>query len=188
MKTFSQLIQGIVHTVFKELKEECDHTVDVNIATRKITITANNNTPLTLQLWSTSKIKHDIKGFKDYIKNEIQKELGKPSYASLYLASLVDGIAFSEVGLSMVNVKSFLDDNTFSFYATRAQFKFFEKLNKDKVTVEKVVALEIPEGDIRPNQLGVPMPITVTETATTATEPTVPTLPINFNNFINHVI
>ena len=129
MKTFSQLIQGILHTVFKELKEECDHTVDVNIATRKIIITANNNTPLTLQLWSTSKIKHDIKGFKDYIKMEIQKELGKPSYASLYLACLGNRIAFSEVGLSMVNVKSFLDDNTFSFYATRAQFKFFEKLN-----------------------------------------------------------
>ena len=133
MKTFSQLIQGIVHTVFKELKEECDHTVDVNIATRKITITANNNTPLTLQLWSTSKIKHDIKGFKDYIKMEIQKELGKPSYASLYLACLGNRIAFSEVGLSMVNVKSFLDDNTFSFYATRAQFEFFEKLNISKI-------------------------------------------------------
>ncbi len=187
MKTFSQLIRGLVYTAFKELNEECDLNAYVNSAKNTVLVFANNNPHFTIALWSTSKIKHDIKGFKDYIKNEIQKELGKPSYASLYLACLGNGIAFSEVGLFNIKVKSFLDDNTFSFYATREGFAFFEKLNKGKVTVEKVVALEIPEGDIRPRPLGVPMPITVTETATTATEPTVPTLPINFNNFIQRI-
>lgn len=185
MKTLSQFATALVYTAFKELKEECDLTVDVNMATRRIAITANNNIPIFIGLLSSSKIKHDIKGFKDYIKNEIQKELGKPSYASLYLASLVDGVQIREVGLSMIKVKSILDDMTFSLYANRAQLATFEKLNKGKVTVEKVVALEIPEGDKYMRQLGVPE--TFAETATTATEPTVPTLPTNFNNFIQRI-
>lgn len=184
MKTFSQLIQGLVHTAFRELKEECDLNVDVNVDKKIVKVFANNNPPLTFPLWATSKIKHDLKGFKDYIKNEIQKELIKPSYASLYLASLVDGIILNEVNLFDIKVKSFLNEYTFSFYADRARFAVFEKLNKDIVTLEKVVALEIPEGDrLRP--FGVPE--TLTETAPTTTEPTVPTLPTNFNNFIQRI-
>jgi hypothetical protein len=185
MKTFSQLIQGLVHTAFRELKEECDLNVDVNVDKKIVKVFANNNPPLTVRLWATSKIKHDLKGFKDYIKNEIQKELIKPSYASLYLASLVDGTMLNEVNLFDINVKSFLDESTFSFYADREQFAGFEKLNKDIVILEKVVALEIPEGNIILRPLCVPE--TLTETAPTTTEPTVPTLPTNFNNFIQRI-
>ena len=181
MKTFSQLIQGIVYTAFKELKEECDLNVEVNVATRRITITANNNPPFQATLWATSKIKQNIKGFKDYIKNEIQEELHKPSYASLYLASLVNGVTLNEVGLFMIKVKSILDDNTFSFYATRYMVETFKQLNKGKVTVEKVILLEIPEGDQYMRRIDA---ATLTETAT---EPIVPTLPTNFNNFIQRI-
>jgi len=174
-----KLIKSVVYTTYKELKEECDLVITVNGIF--INVAANNNPHYSISLWSVSKIKSDINGFKNYIKTKIQKELRKPSYKSLYLGSLDVGASFSDIIFAGIDLKAILDDKTFSFYATKGQLVFFEEKNKRMVLVEKVVALEIPEDDKNMKQ------VTIAETDVVPAAATLPPLPDNFNNFIQRI-
>jgi subtilisin family serine protease len=184
MKTkTSDIIKTTVYKSLEDSDEACDATVRVSTKSKKIYLHINDNPVFKLRYnkFSNSEIKNNNDAFKTFIKKQIGERIQRNSFKSLHLGYIntIGGFSIKDVAFTKnINFKKQINDNIFSYYASKGDDSVFSEKNKSILTSEKAEIVRIPEDEYF-NKLA--------EAAPPTPAPTEPVPVINNNDFMTRI-